>query len=77
MIDKHTRGSRTLDIFLTIRSTLINRCEILPSISDHEAVLTVTEVKARFQKPAARVLCLWYKGNLDQVKLENPSDHPC
>ena len=70
MVDKHTRGSKTLGIFLTNRPTLINGCEILPGIRDHEAVLTVAEVKARFQKSAARVLRLWDKGDLDQVKCD-------
>ena len=68
MVDKNTRGNRILDIFLTNRPTLIGRCEILPGISDHEAVLTVAEVKARYQKPVAREIRLWDKGNLDQVK---------
>ena len=57
-----------LNICLKNRPTIINRCKILPGISEHETVLTVAEVEARFQKPVARVLCPWDKGNLNQVK---------
>ena len=58
MVNKHTRGNRILNIFLTNRPTLIGGCEILPGISDHEEVLTVAEVNGRFQKPVARVIRL-------------------
>ena len=38
-VNAPTRGSNILDIFLTNRPSLIEACEIVDGISDHEAVM--------------------------------------
>ena len=36
-----TRLDNTLDVFLTNRPSLVNRCELVPGISDHDAAVYV------------------------------------
>ncbi|CAG2207668.1 unnamed protein product [Mytilus edulis] len=49
-----TRLDNTLDLFLTNRPSLINRCSPLPGISDHDAVFIETSAAAKRGKPVKR-----------------------
>jgi hypothetical protein len=69
-VDFNTRGNNILDLFLSNRPSLIQRSELLPGISDHECILTISDIKARFQRPLKREIHLWDKGNLDQMKID-------
>ena len=56
-----TRNDNILDIFLTNKPALINRCEALPGVSDHQtAVYVDTHITAPRQKPVRRKI---YCGN--------------
>ena len=71
MVHFPTRSLNTLDIFLTNRPTLINRCESIPGISDHEsAVFLETHVTAKTAKPPRRKIHLWKRGDFDQIRQE-------
>lgn len=68
IVDFPTRFDRTLDLFLTNRPSLVNKCVPLPGVSDHEMVLAVADVAARHQKPVRRKIHLWKKADLPTMK---------
>ena len=39
MVQSPTRGENILDIFVTNRPSLVNHCDTITGISDHEAIL--------------------------------------
>ena len=65
-----TRNNNTLDIFLTNRPSLINRCEPLLGISDHDIVFIDTDIIAQRQKPTRMKIHLWNKAKLSDLKTE-------
>ena len=68
MINFPTRGSKTLDIFLTSSPGLIDRCKPLPGVGDHDAILIDTLIKPRRVKPSPRTIYLWDKANMEELK---------
>ena len=52
--DSPTRNQSILDIFCTNRPSLVSCCQILPGISDHEAVLFKTSTVLKHTKPTKR-----------------------
>lgn len=68
IVTEKTRGQNILDIFLTNRPTLIQRTELLPGISDHDCVLTISDLQAKRQRPTKRLIHLWDRGNLESLK---------
>ena len=56
-----TRGQNLLDVFFTNRPSLINRCEAIPGISDHEIVFVDSNIAISRQKPAKRKIYMWKK----------------
>ena len=46
-----TRHENTLDLFLTNRPSLVNICEPLPGLGDHEIVYIDTDISAKLIKP--------------------------
>ena len=70
MVDFPTREDNTLDLFMTNRPSLINRCEPIPGVSDHEIVYVDSEVLAKRQKPIRRKIYLWSKADFDKVRAD-------
>ena len=68
-----TRQLNTLDLFLTNRPALVSKCVPLPGVSDHEMVLTISNIKARHHKPAPRKILLWKKTNPIMIKKRHRS----
>ena len=62
-----TRRTNVLDLFVTNRPTLINRCEVIPGISDHEVVFVNINIYPARCKPVKRKIYLWNKANTDQI----------
>jgi hypothetical protein len=61
----------TLELFFTNRSSLLNRCEPIPGISDHDtAVYIDSEISIKRQRPTQRKIMLWNKTDLDGLKKE-------
>jgi hypothetical protein len=68
IIDFPTRGSNTLDIVVTNRPSLINRCSGLPGFSDHDIVFIDINVRAIRRKPVRRKIFLWKRADLDCIR---------
>ncbi len=47
----HSNPDHTLDLILTNRPSLIQRCEPLPGVADHDAVLAITKLASPLHKP--------------------------
>ena len=58
-MDFPTRGLNTLDIFMTNRPSLVESCEAIEGISDHEVVLTKSLTLAHLCPPARRYIYLY------------------
>ena len=58
----------TLDLILTNRPTLIQRCEPIPGLSDHIAVLVTTKLQAGPRKPIRRKIHLWKKADTEGIR---------
>ena len=43
---------------------------VIPGISDHEAVLIVSDISAKIKPPGTRKIFLWWKANFDSI-MEN------
>ena len=88
MVDKPTRGENTLDIFLTNCPDLIKSRNIVSGIGDHEAVRIDSSLRLKRKKPSRRIIRLWNKVNLDNLKkdvkkfsdrflkTQSPANHP-
>ena len=59
IVNSPTRGSNILDIFVTNRSSIIESCETVDGISDHEAVLTKSPIRVHLSHPVKRPIYLW------------------
>ncbi|XP_072181422.1 uncharacterized protein [Diadema setosum] len=68
MADFPTRGDNTLDIILTNRPSLTNRCSGLPALSDHDLVFMDANVQASRRKPIRRKILLWNKTDFDVIR---------
>ena len=68
VVDFNTREGKTLDLFLTNRPSLICKCASLPGVSDHDMVLTVSDVRAKRLKPTPRKIFLWRRANFASIK---------
>ena len=65
-----TRHENTLDIFLTNRPSLVNRCEPLPGLGDHEIVYIDTDISAKLNKPVKMKIYIWKKANKDKLEYQ-------
>lgn len=61
-----TRKDHVLDLFMTNIPSLVNRCEPLPGIVDHDIVYI--DITAKINKLTQRKINLWEKA--DNTKLE-------
>ena len=69
IVDFCTRWNNMLDLFLTNRPSLLANAPFTShKISDHEMVLTVSDVRAKRLKPAPRKIFLWRKADLANIK---------
>ena len=62
IVDFPTRLDKTLDLSLTTRPTLVNKCIPPPGVSDHEMVFTISDVRDKCLKPTRRKILLWKEG---------------
>ena len=70
MVTFPTRGDNTLDVFLTNRPYLVNKCAPLPGKGDHDIVYTDSSITAERSKPVKRKIYLWNKACVDDMKAE-------
>jgi len=67
IVKSPTRKENILDIFLTNRPSLVNHCDTVPGISDHEAVVAQSSVVASLQTSQYSIH-LWSKADTDSMK---------
>ena len=60
--------SNLLDLFLTNNRTLINKCEVVPGIGDHEAVYVESSMRPMKVKTPPRKVFQYKKANYDQMR---------
>ena len=65
-----TRLDNTLDLVLTNRPSLVNRCEGLPGIGDHDVVFADFNTQARRQKPVRHMIHLWKRADFNLIRSE-------
>ncbi|VDI73901.1 Hypothetical predicted protein [Mytilus galloprovincialis] len=65
-----TRGTATLDIFLTNRPSLVNRCEPIPGTGDHDIVFIDSNAIAMHPKPTQRKIYIWKRSDIEKMKSE-------
>ena len=70
VVDFPTRHDNTLDIVLTNRPSLVNRCEGAPGLSDHDIVLLDVNIQANRTKPVQRKIHLWKRADLDALRCD-------
>lgn len=70
MVTFPTRGTATLDIFLTNRSSLYNRCEPFPGIGGHDIVYIDSNAKVMHPKPTQRIIYIWKRADIEKIKSE-------
>ena len=58
----------TLDLLLTNRPSRIQRCEPLPGVADHAAVLAITKMSPPHTKPEKRKIHPWKKADMEAVR---------
>ena len=63
--------SSTLDLFFTSNQTLINKVEVIPGISDHEAVFIESSLKPLNVKIPARKVYQYRKGDYEGMRAGN------
>ena len=56
-----TRKDHMLDLLLTSRPSLVNQCEPLPGIGDHDIVYIDSDITAKINKPVKRKIFFWKK----------------
>ena len=60
--------SNILDLFLTNNRTLVNKCEVVPGIGDHEAVYVESSMRPMKVKTPPRKVFQYKKANYDQMQ---------
>ena len=69
IISTPTRNEN-LDIGFTNRSSFINYCQVIPGVSDHEAVLTSFMAQAICHEGSEQNRYLWTRVNLQEMSVE-------
>ena len=67
-VTEPTRDSNTLDLFATNIDTLITRCEVIPCISDHNAILVESRLRPLRQKTPRRSIPILRQLNWDGIR---------
>ncbi|XP_072051686.1 uncharacterized protein [Amphiura filiformis] len=70
LVDFPTRNESILDIIITNRPSLINRCEGLPALGDHDIVYADWNAQASRVKPSRRKIFLWNHADFDLIRQE-------
>ncbi|XP_072028355.1 uncharacterized protein [Amphiura filiformis] len=65
MVEEPTRGDNTLELIMTNRPHQINRTQVLPGISDHEAVNIDFDINPTRKKQIPRYVPLYSKADWD------------
>ena len=67
IVDQQKIGENTLDLIAVTYLTLASRTEILPGISDHDAVFAEIDIRAKRYGQANRKIPLYKKADLEGI----------
>ena len=67
IVDQRMRGENTLDLIALNYLTLANRTEILPGISDHDAVFAGIDIRPKRYGQAKRKIPLYKKADWEGI----------
>ena len=67
-VDRPTRGNNILDIFLTSHLDLHQNSQVIPGVSDHEAVLIENKLSIKTKRPTKREIKLWKEADMTELK---------
>ena len=67
IVDQRTRGENTLDFIAVNYFTLANRTEILPGISDHDALFAEIDITPKRHGQAKRKISLYKKADWEGI----------
>ena len=68
-MSKPTRGKNILDLFFTNNSTLIEKSNVIPGMSDHDGIpVIVMNTRAKVNKSKPRKVYLYNKADWDNIK---------
>ena len=68
MVKFPTRERNTLDVFITNRPSLFQKCKPVPGVSDHDIVFVESTISAIRSKPQQRKIFLWKRANYVGMK---------
>ena len=70
MVTEPTRLNNTLDLFFTNLPTLIQEVEVVPGLSDHDAVIVQSKMRMSLAKQANRKIPLYSKANWQAIRAD-------
>ena len=70
MVTEPTRLNNTPDLFLTNLPTLIQEVEVVPGLSDHDAVIVQSKMRMSLAKQANRKIPLYSKANWQAIRAD-------
>ena len=73
MVNSPTRKNNILDLFLTNNPGLVPRIEVLPGISDHDAVFMELMLSVPKQHHPSRLVHVFKRADWDQLKTDTLS----
>ena len=73
--DKPTRYENTLDLITVNNPTLLNRLEVIPGISDHDAVFAELDISPRKYNQKKRKIPIYRKANWEKISEEIQKSH--
>ena len=68
IVNSATRGNNILDVFFTNRPFLINCCDTIAGISDHEAIYAKSSLVLDQHQPFKWKSFLWHKADMASIK---------
>ena len=79
VVDKPTRLSNTLDLFMTNNPTLISEIKVIPGLADHDAVIIEGDISPIVNKQKPRKIHLYKRAYWDGFKefMQGFSDEIC
>ena len=63
-----TRGPNILDIFITNRPSLVESCNVVDGISDHEAILVKSPITAHLSYSSKRTIHSWSQADFQVIR---------
>ena len=67
IVEAPTRDRNILDLCFVSHPSLVEYCNVIPGISDHDAVIVKTKMTARAVRPPKRKIFLYKKADLHSI----------